>query len=273
MATHSIAGTVAGAPGSYIDLAATLGYTADAQDRDLDAVIGIQSEIDIPSMPGSLMVGPERTAVRVFSIGGWLDGATKAAVLTNLNLLKAIATDGLVWVKVADWSTVEIQCKCIEFKVDPDPARHVSTAQHVTMTFRAVNPYWRDVTPTSPTFGVAHQTIAQGTAPGDYVMLSPVGVLAICVIGVWDYLDAALSSTTLEALTAGQQYRITNQPPVLTIEKFVGGVWTFADSAKTAGVFPKLLPSNGVAYQTAAWPRVSASVGTWTLSNFRKRWR
>lgn len=272
MATHYLAGTVAGVPGSYVDLAATLGYIAHEQEGDLDAALGISGQVEIPYVPGAILVGPERTEVRNFKLVGTLDGASQAAVRANLHLLKALATDGLVWVKVADWSTVQIQCKCIDFRVKPDPARHVSIPVTVEMTFRAPNPYWQDISPQAIAFNTSHTNMPQGTAEGWPVLTSPVGVLAACTLTGYDYLDTQIWSCTLEALLAGEQWRITVAPAVMTIEKFTGGVWVNWDRGMTAGRFPMVLPSNGVAFQSSLSPKLASSVGTWT-STYPKQWK
>lgn len=261
-----------------IDLS-SLGFNFTDEGHALDASVEVPQEVEIPGMRGAILAGPARTAVRAFTLKGYLDGTTQAAVRTNLRKLQALLGDGREnLIIVGDWSTVQIAAVCTRLPGLNYPTNSRANSQNeipfaVEMDFRAANPYWQDVTPTSPTFNTVHTQIPQGTAPGEYVLLSPVGVLAACTLKGWDYLDVELWSMTLAALTAGQQYRITVQPPVMTIEKFVGGVWVFADDQKTAGVFPMLLPSNGEAFQASAWPRLSASVGTWTVSGFRRRWR
>jgi hypothetical protein len=263
-----------------IDVGATFGFQFTDEGHALDAMVSVPNEVEIPAMRGAIFVGPNRVPVRKFTFKGFLDGASQATVRSNLHKLQALLGDGTEnLVIVGDWPTVQIAAVCVELPGLNYPVGSRANSQNeipfaVEMAFRASNPYWQDITPQSITFTTTHTAMPQGTAPGEPVLTSPIGVLTTPVITVYDANDVAISSTTLASLSAAQQYRITTKPGVMLIEKSLdsGATWSSSDASMTAGIFPKLLPSNGVAYQTSAWPKLSASAGTWTAA-YSRQWR
>lgn len=260
-----------------IDLS-SLGFNFTDEGHALDAAVEMPLEMEMPGLPGAIVLSPYRVPVREFLFKGYLDGASQSAVRTNLHKLQALLGDGREnALTVGDWPTVQILAACVQLPGLNYPVQSRANSQNeipfaVEMRFRASNPYWQDITPQAITFNTSHTDMPQGTAESYPVLTSPVGVLAACTLTGYDYLNTQIWTATLEALTSGQQYRITVAPAVMTIEKFVSGAWTNSDASLTAGRFPMPLPSNGVGYQTAAWPKLAASVGSW-LSTYPKQWR
>lgn len=256
-----------------VDVEATLGFGFTDEGNVLDAAVGAQTEIEIPAMPGAILAGPYRTPIREFTLQGFLTSGDLATTRTNLRKLQAlIGDDREVTVRLADWSTVQILAKCVEFRAAAARPAQVSTDVDVTMRFRAKSPFWEDTAAQSINFTTTHTDMPQGTAPGYPILTSPVGVLTTPQLKGYDHNDVELWSCTLASLTIGQQYRINTAPGVMSIEKLVSGVWTPADDAITAGRFPMPLPSNGTAFQTSAWPKLSASTGTWNAA-YTRQWR
>src|SRR3990167_1643825 len=261
-----------------IDTAATLGFNLTDEGGARAAMVNIPQEVEIPGVPGVIFSGPFIVRLREYRIRGYLDGASKAAVQANLLKLQALCGDGNeVAVVFGDWATVQLPSVCVEMPGKNYPVNSRGNSQneipfYVEMLFRADNPFWQDITPQAINFTSTHTNMPQGTAPGFPVLTSPVGALTTPQLKGWDHNDVELWSCTLASLGAGEQYRITTAPGVMTIEKFAGGVWVVSDGSKTAGVFPKILSSNGVAYQTSAWPKLSASTGTW-VSTYPRQWR
>lgn len=254
------------------DAETTWGFFLALQERALDGSAPVPTEIEIPSMPGALMVLPNRRPVRELMLDGEFDGASQAAVRTNLRKLQAFLLDGQSrTIRMADWSGVELVARCVGFEVNPEIPQQASTAVGARLRFRAANPFWRTITADAITFGSTPTAMPQGTAESYPILTSPVGVLTTPQIKGYDHNDVELWSCTLASLTSGQQYRINTAPGVMSIEKLVGGVWTPVDDAITAGRFPMPLPSNGTAFQSSAWPKLYASTGTWT-STYNRQW-
>ena len=264
MATSWIAG---------YDVEAVFGALLWDEDHILDAAVEVATEIETPNTRGAIQALPNRVQVRDFRLKYTLDGVSRAVVRTNLEKLKALLGDGQErTVRVADMTDLSILARCVDFQAVNLAPHQVNIPIDIELGFRAANPYWQSTTPRSITFDATHTAMPQGTAPGEPVLTSPVGPLAACTVKVYNHLDVELSSSTLAALGSGEQYRITTARFVMLIEKFTGGVWVASDASLTAGIFPRLLPSDGVAYQTAAWPKLSASAGTWT-SDYPEQWR
>ena len=258
-----------------VDVESVLGMLLWDEDHILDTAVEVQGEVEIPMVRGAINAGPNRTKVRDFTLKYTLDGVSRAAVRTNFEKLQALLGDGRdASVRVADRSDLSILARCVEFPAVIPGAHQVGIPLDVELKFRAPNPYWQSTTPSVVTFDTTHTAMPQGTAPAEPVITSPVGPLAATTLKGYSYLDVEEWSATLAALGAGEQYRITTSPAVMTIEKLVGATWFPADdqSVLTAGVFPKVLPSNGTGFQTSAWPRLSASAGTWTAT-YPRQWR
>ncbi len=260
-----------------VDLETTLGFQMTDDGEYLNAAVGIPGEVEVPSMPGGIFAGPDRTPMRQFTIAGYLDGASRAAVRTNLHKLRALVGSDPVTVTLGGWSTVVSTARCIEFEasdgVNPNSRANAQNEfpVKVAMTFRAPNPYWQDITPQSVAFTTSAVAMPQGTAPGYSVLITSAGAIAGPVITAKDYLGATLWTATLEALLAGERYRITTEPGVMTLEKFTGGVWVNSDASLLSGTFPRPLPSDNVAYQTSAWPTIEATSGSWN-NDYPKQW-
>jgi len=248
-------------------------YLAD-QDGQLDGAAPVPQEVEIPQARGAILVGPDRVGVREFLLDGVLDGASRAAVRTNLRKLQALLLDGNSHtVRLADWDTVQIAARCVRFDVDPDPPKQISIPVNVRLHFRASNPFWQDTSTQDYGFDATPTGMPQGTAPAEPLLLSP-GSLTTPVLTGYDYLSTVLWTCTLATLGVNDRYRINTAPGVMSIEKSTdsGSTWAAADNAITAGRFPMVLPANGTAYQSGLWPLLKASVGTWT-ARYARQWR
>jgi len=255
------------------DVEAVFGALLWDEDHILDTAVEVPGELEIPSARGAIFAGPHRTKVREFGLKYTLDGVSRAAVRANFEKMQALLGNGEdVSVRVADRTDLSIVARCVEFPAVIPGAHQVGIPMDIELLFRAPNPYWQSTTPSVVTFDATHTVMPQGTAASEPVLTSPVGVLAACTLKGYDYLDAEMWSATFEPLSGGEQYRITTQRFVMTIEKFTSGIWTNSDSSLTTGIFPRLLPSSGIGFQTSAWPRLSASVRTWTAT-FSRQWR
>jgi hypothetical protein len=255
-----------------VDLEATLGFQFTDEGEVLSGAVAIPTEIEIPTMRGALFVAPHRVPVREFTLRGYLNGATQAAVRTNLKKLVALVGEDQVTVRVADWSDVQITAKCVRFPAANYPPAQLAPPVRVEMTFRAPNPYWQDTTPQAIAFTTSAVAMPQGTAPSEPVLTTAVGAATTPMITAKDYVGGTLWTATLASLSASERYRITTAPGAMTIERWDGAVWVADEDALTAGIFPRPLPSNGTGYQTSAWPTLQATTGSWTAT-YNRQWR
>ncbi len=258
---------------SGVDVEATLGCAINDLGAYLDTAIGAQVGTAIPGVPGVIKAGPFGTDIREFTVVGTFDGAGQSAVRANLRKLQALVGDPDVThlITMADWPTVQILAKCEKMTVLPGNASSRANSQNaievvVSMLFRAPNPYWQDITPTSTTFMTSPVAMAQGTAPGHGQLITDTTAAAADVVTVKDYLGNVLWSFTLAARSSGERYRITLDPGIMTIEKYSSGVWSNSDASLTAGVFPRPFPSSGAGYQTSSWPTIESTHGNWTYT-------
>lgn len=267
MATLTIGGVdVEGSLGAHItDLG---GY--------LDRMMSVQGEVEIPGMPGALAAGPYRTPVREFEMAGYFDGASQAAVRANVAKLTALVSEETSYV-VGDAEAYTIQAICTEMPVLNYPVgSRANSLNEFQAAFRikcrARSPYWQSTSDTTVNFTTSAAACAQGTAPSYPVLTTNTTAAAADTLIGKDYLGNTLWTAVLAARSTGERYRITTAPGVMTLEFYNGSAWVAGDSKLTSGVFPQVLPSSGVGYQTSAWPTLQSSTGSWSAV-YKKQWR
>lgn len=264
-----------------VDLETTLGAQVHDLGATLDGIMGQRAGVEVPTMPGVIRTGPQRTPIREFGFRLTLDGANQATVRANLDKLKAICGDEdpdyTATIVLGDQTTRQIDARCTAFRVQRYPLNGTANSMNevpvlIDLTFQADAPYWEDVTPQSVAFTTSAVAMPQGTAPSEPVLTTSAGAATTPVLTCKDKDGATLWTCTLASLTSGQRYRITTARSVMTIEKYNGSAWVSAEDAITAGVFPKPLPASGAGYLASDWPTLEATAGSWT-ADYPKRWR
>lgn len=261
------------------DLEATLGADVHDLGATLDGIMGSPAEIEIPTLPGAILVGPHRTRVREFGFRLTLDGADQATVRANLEKLKAIVGDEdvLSTIVLGDQTAKQIEARCITCDVRRYPLTGTANSMNevpvlVTLGFRAPQPFWEDVTPQSVAFTTSPVAMPQGTAPSVPVLTTAVGAVTTPTITAKDKDGTTLWTCTLASIGASERYRLTTERSVMTIERWNGSAWVSDEDALTAGVFPKPLPASGAGYLGSDWPTLEATAGSWT-ADYPRRWR
>jgi len=259
-----------------VDLETTLGAHITNLGAYLDGVMDLQDEIGIPGVPGSIAAGPYRTEVREFDLEGYLDGASQAAVRTNFAKLKALVS-AETSVVIGDSDAFTIQAVCTEVQATNYPlGSRANSLNEFPVAFklamRARAPYWQSTSDTTVNFTTSAAACAVGTAPSWPVLITNTTAAAADTVIGKDYLGNTLWTAVLASRGTGERYRITTQPSVMTLEFYNGSAWVAGDSKLSSGVFPQVLPSSGVGYQTSAWPTLQSSTGSWTAT-YRKQWR
>ncbi len=262
-----------------VDLDATLGFNMTSDGEYLAGAMGVPGSVEIPGVGGGVFGSIDRTAMREFVVEGYLDGASRAAVRTNLHKLRSLVSAQTTFT-YAGWSTVQLLVRCIDFQAFDYPHPNASTRANavneipvaVRMTFRSANPFWQDITPQSVGFTTSPVAMPQGTAPSYPVLTTTAGAIAGPVITAKDHDAVTLWTATLEALLTGERYRITTEPGVMTLEKYNGSAWVNSDASLVAGIFPRPLPSEYAAYAASDWPTLEATTGTWT-ADYPRQWR
>jgi hypothetical protein len=267
MATLTLAG---------VDIETTLGAHITNLGAYLDGLMGVQGEVEIPGMPGVLAAGPTRTAVREFDIEGYLDGASQAAVRANFAKLKALVSEEhSVVIGDADAYTIQAVCTNVPALNYPVGSRANSLNEFPVafrLAYRARSPFWQSTSDTTVNFTTSATACAQGTAPSYPVLTTDTTAAGADTLIGKDYLGNTLWTAVLASRSTGERYRITTTPSVMTLEFYNGSAWVAGDSKLTSGVFPQVLPSSGIGYQTSAWPTLQSSTGSWAAV-YRKQWR
>lgn len=259
-----------------VDVELTLGaHITDLGDY-LNGMMSVQGEVEIPGVPGATAAGPYRTAVREFSVAGYLDGVSQAAVRANLAKLKALVSEETsVVIGDADAYTIQAVCTNVPALNYPVGSRANSLNEFQAafqLDFRARSPFWSSTTDTTVNFTTSAAACAVGTAPSYPVLTTNTTAAAADTLIGKDYLGNTLWTAVLAARSTGERYRITTTPGVMTLEFYNGSAWVSGESKLTSGVFPQSLPSSGVGYQTSAWPTLQSSTGSWTAT-YRRLWR
>jgi hypothetical protein len=255
-----------------VDLEATLGFQFTNEGSVLDGSVSVPQELEIASVSGVFLAGPGRVPAREFTFRGYLAGATPAVVRANLKVLKSLLGEGLVTVRVADWSDVMIEAKCVRFQAVNQPPAQLAAPVDIEMTFRAPLPYWRDVAVLPHGFGSTPQPMPQGT--GDVAPdLWLYGPATTPVLKGYDARGAELWSATFATLGANDSYRIVTAAFDMRIEKYLASPTAVVDDAVlTAGVFPRAFHATGWAYDLSQWPALSVSTGTGSAV-YPRTWR
>jgi hypothetical protein len=247
----------------------------------LDAAVTTQAELTLPGMEGAMLAGvwTEKTPVRGAVLEMYLDGASQAAVRTALHALQALLGGGdLVTLEIGDWSGVWISGYCTGFPALNYPLNSRGNSQNeipiaIKIPIRFITPYWTDTTASQVVaFTSTPVAMPQGTAPSAPILTTDAAACAIDLLTCKDYLGATLWTCQLAARLITERYRITTARGVMTLEKYNGAAWVVSESSRIGGIFPKLLPSNNIGYQTSAWPTLEATHGSWTAT-YPRRWR
>lgn len=263
-----------------VDLVGALGFNFTDEGQIFDAAMSTQTELEIPNLPGALLMGPYRTPIRAWTIKGYLSGASQAAVLANLKTLQAIVGDGaLIPIIIGNRPTMQLMAYCSSMAGLTYPVAATGNRSNalneipiaVEMPFRG-GPYWQDITPQAIAFTTGAVSMPQGTADSEPVLTTDATAAAADLLTCKDSSGNTLWTTTLAARATGEKYRITTARGVMTIEKFTGGIWTNSDASLTAGIFPRAMRSTGDMYLASAWDTMQSTHGNWTAT-YPMRWR
>lgn len=264
-----------------VDLEATLGAQVHDLGATLDGIMGQRAGVELPTMPGVIRAGAQRTPVREFTFAMTLDGANQAAVRANLDTLKAICgdedPDTTATIVLGDQTARQIEARCTSFVTRRYPLNGTANSMHevpvlVELTFVADFPYWQDVTPQSVNFTTSDTALPQGTAPSYPVLTTNTTSAAADTLTCKDKDGATLWTCTLAARSSGERYRITTALGVMTLEFYNGSSWAVNEAKRTAGLFPRPMPSSRAGYLASDWPTLASTTGSWTAA-YPRCWR
>lgn len=234
---------------------------------------------EIPNRAGEVLVaGTPKVLGRTLTVSGALLAATPAALRTALDALKYRLDAGLLDLRVVDDTTRRHMGYLTRLLTEQPEGRQFRQQNlQLTLVFRVLDPYRRDVSLSSVTF-TTNTAMPLGTAPvrphlirlsaSGGTVTSPIVTLKTsggATIGTMDFTGASILT--------GDKIEINCE--ARTIVKTVSGTPSDASSLLAAGDFLTLDPQNGD-FITSAWPsltKASGGAGTLTaLCEFYRRW-
>lgn len=254
------------------DLEAQLGFSFSDEGTVLDAMVSVPSEVELPGVPGTFFAGPAKLGAREFTLRGWLDGATQSEVRANLKKLIALVGEGLITVRVADWSDVMIEAKCVRFPAKSIPPEQVQVPCDVELTFRAPCPYWRDVVALPYGLSSTPTAIPCGTASvaPDY-WIWPASATAVVNPSIIGYDHRGVEqwrSRFLITLAQTDALRIVTSAFDMTIWKYVNAFAGTIDdsllSSTAPSIFPKALYATRQSYRFSQWQLLALTADSGT---------
>lgn len=262
-----------------VDVEAQFGFYLSSEGDVYDKAVLVPAEVEIPGVVGSFFTGPGRLGSRDFKLKGFFDGASKAAVLANVKAFASLISDGIIPIRLADWSDVMIEAKLVAFPGSSMPPEQVQIPFDVELTFRAPVPFWRDVNALCYRFDANPTPMPCGNAsvaPELYGCATGGASAVTPQLKGYDHRGNEEWSATFATLAAGEAYKLVTAAFDMGIYKKAAGsaVWVAQDDQTilTAGVFPKALFSSSAAYRMAQWAMLSGSTGKWVAIYPRTWW-
>lgn len=239
----------------------------------------VYTSSEVPNRAGEvLLASTPKVLGRTITVTGALVATSTTALRTALDALKYRLDAGLLDLRLVDDTTRRHMGYCTHLTTEqPEAGQFRQRNLLVTLTFKVLDPYRRDVTLSSVTFTAA-TAMPLGTAPVRPQLIrlsatvntvtSPIVTLknsSGTIVGTMDFTGASILS--------GDKIEINCENR--TIVKTVSGVASDASSLLASGDFLTLDPQDGD-FTTSAWPsltKASGGLGTLTaLCEFYRRW-
>lgn len=240
-----------------------LGWVAQSLPGFRDLVTQEDALVTVAGLEGAAL-GDQTPAVGVrdFTLTGVMGAASSSTLRANYRTLQYKAAGGdRVLIVVDDTARrITARLRSIEFRylgrdLDTDLAQ-------VTMQWRAIKPFWEDVSATTVNLTNVAAACAMGTAP----VWPVVTVNQSCTVTYKNAAGTTIYSVTITGVTGVQTAVLDMETRTLTHS--VSGV---TPSLRTAGRYFPLSPYDGD-YAASSWPTLTLSTGTGTAV-YRKKWQ
>lgn len=234
---------------------------------------------DIPDRAGEiLLAATPKVLGRVLTIHGALLATSTTALKTALDALKYRLDAGLLDLRIVDDITRRHMGYLTSLKtVQPEALQLRQRNLQMTLSFRVLDPYRRDVTLSSTAF-TANTAMALGTAavrPQLIRLSATVASVTNPIVTLKTSGGATIGTMDFTGATILTGDKIEINCEARTIVKTVSAVASDASNLLAAGDFLTLDPQNGD-FITSAWPTLSkASGGAGTLTalcEYYKKW-
>jgi hypothetical protein len=247
-----------------LDARATYGLQLGASDGARDLPTRRLDTITIPDVPGATKLGAPAIEPRSLTLTGVLQGSTAVDVRTKRDLLFAVLRRGRVTLRLADAPTRELPIEILTTKMASTGAQQLARTLPISIDAVALDPFWRDVTPT---------VVAISTTPGACPLgTAPVAPVIVCT-APGPVLSLTLRTALGDAVTVLQLAGLEPAVP-LTIDCAARTIRQGAVSmiaALVSGDFPVLDAITQGDYAASAWPTLAVSQGTASVT-YTRRW-
>ncbi|MBC7841893.1 MAG: hypothetical protein H7099_06260 [Gemmatimonadaceae bacterium] len=243
----------------------TFGYRVSRIEGLYDAPPTSLTPQTVPGRPGAVLLAEPQVEVRPLTVRGVIRGATAAQARARRDLLLTVLQREQLALRAANDLTRELLVQVTGVSVTPYGAQFTSPDIALDFTCTALDPYWRDVTPTVVgAIGTTPVACPLGSAIVRPV-LSIAGVGAVLRIVLRNALGVVISDLQLAGLTAG--ITVVIDCAAQTIRQ--GALSQLR--TLVSGDFPVLDPVRDADAVSAAWPTLSVSQGTMTAT-YAKAW-
>lgn len=220
--------------------------------------------ITIPQVPGAALMTAPQIEVRPVALRGTLTGSSASDLRAKRDRLMAVLRRAAITVRLAEAPTRELVVIMTACTMAGAGATGLARSLPVTIQATALDPFWRDVTPTQVVVTGTPTPLPCGTAPS-----SPIIVLQLPGTVMALTLRDALGTVITELQLAGLRAQVP-----CTIDcarKTIRQNDTTVLHTLVRGDFPVLDAVAHGDFAAAAWPTLSVSQGT-ALVTYQRRW-
>lgn len=251
-ATVSVDGTALSSLGLVVETLTNVRATVPREDSTV-TVAGLAGATLTETLP--------QVGVRDFTIAGTILGGSASACLSAYNSLCALCAGGSKVLVLQDDTTRRITARlrgqsftCVEVALGAASAK-------VELQWRAIDPYWEDVTATTVSLTTSPAACAMGSAE----TWPTIVINQSCTITYKTSAGTTVYTLVVTGVSGAQTASIDMR--ARTITHSVSGI---TPSLRTSGRYFRLSPREGV-YASSSWPTLTLSTGTGTAT-YRKAW-
>lgn len=231
--------------------------------RDGAEVTLVQTKI--PGRPGAILLQDPEVGPRTLALTAAIRGSSPADARAKRDRLFTILARQAITLRTADDATRELRCTVTRVTDTTPTPSFIARVLRVTIGAVALDPYWRDVDPTTIAgIGRVPVPCPLGSAPVRPV-LTLTGAGSVVRVELRDAVGTLVTALELAGLVRGVPCVIDCD--ARTIRQ--GEVSMLP--ALLAGDFPVLDPSTQADADAAAWPTLSVTNGALAVT-YRRAW-
>lgn len=240
----------------------TYGFVAEQVPNARGMVTRDLLTVAVAGQPGAVVTETNpQVAVRDFTIVGTILSTSASAALSAYRNIQALCADGEHTIVLIDDTSRRIRARRISCTYTSVEVPLGGSALRIEIAWRAIDPYWEDVSATTVSLSTSPAACATGTAPC-YLTLT---IDQSCTITYKNSAGTTRATFVLTGVSGAQTAVIDTLTRTLTHS--VSGI---TPSLRTSGTYFVLDPRDGT-YASSSWPTITLSSGTGSVS-YRKAW-